>query len=174
MYSWLVPFRHPSTSPTIIIKNSESIFLCIQVLDATHIVGRTHVPTMTRVGILSVCTHTLRRWVPLPSFFCSVYPLPFSPLLTTVDDQFPSLTVELPFFYNCPPHYRQRITTVQTITGILPPMTPITQDMYTQSGVNWYKSFDNISKLAFYFFTFQAFSAFSGFHKKSKVRKWKS
>ena len=22
-------------------------------------------------------------------------------------------------------------------------MTPITQDMYTQSGVNWYKSFDN-------------------------------
>jgi len=33
------------------------------------------------------------------------------------------------------------------------------------------KNAEDISKLAFYFFTFQGFSAFSGFYKKSKVRK---
>lgn len=31
----------------------------------------------------------------------------------------------------------------ETITGILPPITPITRDMYTRRGVNWYTIFDD-------------------------------
>jgi hypothetical protein len=31
----------------------------------------------------------------------------------------------------------------EAITGILPPITPITREMYTQNGVPWYKLFDD-------------------------------
>ena len=37
----------------------------------------------------------------------------------------------------------ERFTRVKTITGVLPPITPITREMYIQNGVNWYKLFDD-------------------------------
>ena len=49
--------------------------------------------------LIYTCAHMHRCWVSLPSFFCSVYPLPFFPLLTMIDNRFPSLTVELSFFH---------------------------------------------------------------------------
>ena len=39
--------------------------------------------------------------------------------------------------------HQQTFTRVKTITGILPPITPITREMYIRNGVNWYKLFDD-------------------------------